>query len=373
MIKFNDLGKQWEEIREEALLKIDQLGYKGDYIGGLEIQKFEENFSIFSDSKYSVGVSNGTDALKIAFQLFELGPSDLVIIPANTFIADYLALRSVPLFYSRPPEVVLLDHDEHFNISIEDLETFLSEERNKYEKVVVVAVHLYGHLCNLKELQRLKTKYNFFVLEDCSQSHGSKSDELNQGQVGDINIYSLYPGKNLGALGDAGVLTTNSNEYFERAKMLRNYGSKVKYLHEDIGHNHRMDTIQAIVLNLKLSLLPLWNDKKQVIANRYLSEIKNPLVSLPKTANWCSYHSYHIFCLEIHNGRESFIKYLESQGIPCLIHYPIPIHKLPIFSERIYSSNRTDNMCDKIVSIPIHPYLDNLQISSIIEAINNWK
>jgi dTDP-4-amino-4,6-dideoxygalactose transaminase len=373
MIKFNDLGKQWEEIREEALSSIDKMGNRGDYIGGEEIKKFEKEFSKFTGTRYSVGISNGTDALKIAFQMFDLGPNDLVIIPANTFVADYLAIRSIPLFYSLPPSIVLVDQDEYFNISITDLERFLSEEREKYSRVVVVAVHLYGNLCNLKELQRLKEKYNIFVLEDCSQSHGSKGYDFNQGEVGDISIYSLYPGKNLGALGDAGVLTTNSEKYWERAQSLRNYGSKIKYHHEDLGHNHRMDTIQAIVLNLKLPLLSFWNEKKQEIAKNYLEEIKNPLVKLPATAPWCSYHSYHIFCLELYGERESFMRHLESFGIPSLIHYPIPIHKLPIFSERVYSSSRTDNMSDKIVSIPIHPYLDNSQISFIIEAINNWK
>jgi dTDP-4-amino-4,6-dideoxygalactose transaminase len=372
MVKFNDLGKQWEEIRGKALSEIDKMGYRGDYIGGEEIQKFESEFSEFCGSSFSLGISNGTDALKIAFQMFDLGPNDLVIIPANTFIADYLAVRNIPLFYSMPPSIVLIDHDEYFNISTRDLEKFLLEEREKYSRVVLVAVHLYGHLCDLEEIKRIKEKYNLLVLEDCSQSHGSKGLRLNQGEIGEISVYSLYPGKNLGALGDAGVLTTNLEKYWERGKILRNYGSKVKYHHDDLGHNHRMDTIQAIILNLKLPLLDAWNESKQGIAKRYLSEIKNSSVKLPKTAPWCSYHSYHIFCLEV-DDRDSFMKHMQEKNIPCLIHYPVPIYRTPIFSERVYTLELTEEKCERIVSIPIHPYLTETEIDLIVSAINSWE
>jgi len=373
MMKFNDLGKQWEEIRKPALLKIDQMGRDGDYIGGKEVKTFENNFSNFSNSKYSVGISNGTDALKIAFQLFDLGPNDLVIIPANTFIADYLALVSVPFIGVLPPSIILVDHDEYFNISIEDLEKFLSINRARYKKVVVVAVHLYGHLCNLEQIQSIKEKYDLLILEDCSQSHGSRGKNIQQGDVGDISVYSLYPGKNLGALGDAGILTTNSDVFYERAQRLRNYGSIIKYHHEDVGHNHRLDTLQAIVLNLKLEKLSKWNDKKQTVAKRYLSEIKNHRIKLPKTAEWCSYHSYHIFCLETNLGiRDNFVEHLGKNGIPTLIHYPIPIHKSKVFSGKIYNTSLTDITSDCIVSIPIHPYLTNSEVDLIIKTINNW-
>jgi dTDP-4-amino-4,6-dideoxygalactose transaminase len=275
MIKFNDLGSQWAEIREEALIAIDELGTRGDYIGGKAISDFEAKFAAYTGSAFGVGISNGTDALKIAFQIFDLSGQDLVIMPANTFIADYLALKNLPVSGRATPEVYLVDHDKHFTISTTDLENFLSRKRNDYRQVVVVAVHLYGHPCDLQTLKDLKHKYDFILLEDCSQSHGTKSKEFNPGNLGEISVYSLYPGKNLGALGDAGILTTNDPEIYRRAKILRNYGSPVKYQYDEMGNNHRLDTLQAIVLSLKLDRLDQWNLEKQKVAERYSREINN--------------------------------------------------------------------------------------------------
>lgn len=378
MIQFNDLGKQWEEIREKALEEIDSLGKRGDYIGGKKVLEFEEKFSRYFNSKYSVGVSNGTDALKIAFQMFDLGPEDLVIIPANTFIADYLALRNLPGESGSSPHLFLVDHDDSYTISIQGLKKILEEKRSNYRKVVVVAVHLYGHPCDLLSLSKLKEEYELIILEDCSQSHGSECKDFPIGKLGEVSVYSLYPGKNLGALGDAGILTTDIEEYYERAKLLRNYGSRRKYFYEELGHNHRLDTIQSIILDLKLDRLKEWNDSKQKVANRYLGEIDNIGISLPKNSSWCSYHSYHIFCVRVLGDRENFMQHLSSFGVPTLIHYPLPIHKTEIFGRSsvpdfIYDLEMTDLLCDRIVSLPIHPFLREEEVSKIIEAVNSWK
>ena len=368
-IKFNDLSSQWREIREEVIPKIDLLGERGDYIGGKAIGDFESQFSEYTHSKHAVGISNGTDALKIGFQLFDLNSDDAVIIPANTFIADYLALKNCPI---DQPSVFLVDHDENFTINIHDLRSLLEKIRSSFNKVVVVPVHLYGHSCNMEELRKIKGEFDLLMMEDCSQSHGTKYDGVHVGNLGEISVYSLYPGKNLGALGDAGILTTNDVNFYNRARSLRNYGSSVKYYYDELGHNHRLDTLQAIVLSEKLKYLNSWTEKKRSIAQRYLDEIKNPRVHLPVIDPRC-YHSYHIFCVAV-DDRKSFIDHLESRGIPVIIHYPVPIHDTSIFkkTDTLYSSQKTDFYKDRIASIPIHPYLSEDEIGIIIKSINTW-
>lgn len=368
-IPFNDVTGQWKEIRDLVLPQIDQLGNRGDYIGGNAISDFETQFSEYVGSKYAVGISNGTDALKIGFQLFDLNSSDAVIIPANTFIADYLALKNCPI---DQPSVFLIDHDDNYTIDVESLRLLLEEIRDEFRKIVVVPVHLYGHSCDMVGLQKLKDEFNLLIMEDCSQSHGTKYNGKHVGYLGEVSVYSLYPGKNLGALGDAGILTTNEENLYNRARSLRNYGSSVKYHYDELGHNHRLDTLQAIVLSEKLKLLDQWTAKKRAVAERYLSEIKNPKVVLPSIQDNC-YHSYHIFCVSV-DYRESFINHLESLGIPVIIHYPIPIHDTSIFQKQdlVYSAKKTNFHKSRIASIPIHPYLSEDQIDRIIEAINSW-
>ena len=245
-IKFNDIPAQWRDIKENVLPLIEELGSRGDFIGGKAISKFEEEFAKYTGSKHAIGVSNGTDGLKIAFQLFDLNEEDCVILPSNTFIADYLAIKNCPI---KQPHVVLVDNDVNFTINVNDLSKFLDNNRKKYRKVVVVPVHLYGYSCDMDTLEKLKNKHDLLILEDCSQSHGTLYKDKHVGYLGDVSVYSLYPGKNLGAMGDAGIITTNNEEFYKRCRSLRNYGSSVKYHYDELGNNHRMDTIQAIILS----------------------------------------------------------------------------------------------------------------------------
>ena len=370
-MQFNNLSKQWQEISEDVLPLINELGLRGDFINGKAVENFEAEFAEYFGSKYGVGISNGTDALKIALQLFDLSSKDLVVMPANTFIADYLAVKNLP---GDQPKVALVDHDEFFMIDVDNLESFLETERKNYNKVVVMAVHLYGHCCNMEPLAKLKERYNLLIIEDCSQSHGTKYKDKFLGNVGDVAVYSLYPGKNLGAMGDAGILTTDDENFYRRAKSLRNYGSSVKYHYDELGNNHRLDTIQAIVLSAKLKKLSSWNDKKQDIADRFLSEINNPLIVLPTRSPDCTYHSYHIFCIRVKERRDSFMNFLSGASIPTIIHYPIPIHKTKIFqNDIIVSCSNTDQTCDEIVSLPIHAFMSNDEIELIINTINSWR
>lgn len=368
-IPFNDLPGQWAQIRDRALISVDELGQRGDYIGGKAIEEFENLFSNFVGSQYAVGVSNGTDALKIGFQLFDLGEDDAVVLPANTFIADYIAVKNCP---NGSPRVILVDHDENYTMDMKSLDDFLSKHRNSYRKLVVVPVHLYGHPCDMDSLMELKNRYDFLIMEDCSQAHGTLYNGRHIGNIGEVSAYSLYPGKNLGALGDAGILTMNDEYLYKRSKSLRNYGSSVKYHYDELGHNHRMDTIQAIFLSEKLKRLNDWTVEKRSVASRYLAGINNSKVQLPVISK-NAYHSFHIFCVSV-DKRDSFMSFLEENGIPTIIHYPIPIHETKVFekTDLVFSSKITDAQKDRIVSLPIHPFMSHEQIDHIIKIVNKW-
>lgn len=369
-MQFNNLGKQWECVRENALKKIDEIGYEGSYINGKSVSEFESEFATHYGSKYSVGVSNGTDGLKLALQIYNLTESDLVIMPANTFIADYLAVKHLPL---TKPKVALIDNNEYFTMDTSHLELCLKSLRHHYNKVVVIPVHLYGQPCDMDKIIELSNEYNFNILEDCSQSHESTYKHKKLGSFGNMAVYSLYPGKNLGGIGDGGIITTNDIEIYDRLRSIRNYGSKVKYHYDELGHNNRLDSIQAVVLSEKLKFITKWTDDKIQISNRFLSEINNPKVVLPKIPEYTTKHSFHIFCVMVED-RKSFENHLSSTGIPTIIHYPIPFHKTNVWdiNDIIFSSSNTNEWCDKIVSIPLHPFLTNDEINTIINTINKY-
>ena len=370
-MQFNDLGKQWQTIREVVLEKIDKVGHEGSYINGKSVTEFEQQFAEYFDSKYAIGVSNGTDGLKLALQTYDLKSSDLVIIPANTFIADYLAVKNLP---GDKPKIALIDQNEYFTIDVDSLESFLEKWRTVYGKIVVIPVHLYGQACDMDKIVELSKKYNFGILEDCSQSHETRYKGNHLGSYGDMAVYSLYPGKNLGAAGDAGIITTNSEDLNIRLRSLRNYGSKVKYYYDELGNNHRLDSMQAIVLSEKLNHLHSWTMTKNEIVTRFLNEMNNDKVTLPKLHQDCTTHSYHIFCVMV-DDRQSFEKHMTSNGITTIIHYPIPIHKTSIFDSSVdivYSSKITDEWADKIVSLPIHPFLTTEEVDLIINSVNSF-
>lgn len=366
---FNDLGKQWEEIRHVCLQKVDELGYDGGYIGGKRVEEFEVQFASYIGTKEAVGVSNGTDALKIAMQALDLNAWDTVIMPANTFIADYIAVKHLP--QKNKPKVVLIDNQEDYTINVKDLEEWLKIYRSQVGKVVLIAVHLYGHSCDMEKIMELKDRYDLILIEDCSQSHGTKFNGQMTGTFGDIAAFSLYPGKNLGALGDAGILTTDNPDLAKKMRALRNYGSSKKYFYDYLGHNNRLDPIQCIFLSEKLKSLDEWNLRKREIAQDYIALINSSKAKVPKVDPRCE-HSFHIFCLQVEN-REEFMTKMSERGIPTIIHYPYPIHKTALWDyglDKVWSSKNAEDYSSKIVSIPIHPYLTTEEFKLIIDTIN---
>jgi len=373
-VKFNDLGKQWESIRENCIPRIDKMGFDGNYIGGDLMEEFERKFAEYIGSDYAVGVSNGTDGLKLALQSLDLDERDVVIMPANTFIADYIAVKHLPT--TSKPKIILIDHDDNFCIDVNHLESCL-KKCESYRKIVVIAVHLYGHACDMDRIMKMKKENFFFLIEDCSQSHGTTYNGAMMGLFGDLPVFSLYPGKNLGALGDAGIVMTDIKHLANKIKALRNYGSVEKYKHDVIGHNNRLDAIQCIFLIEKLSKLDEWNESKRRIAKKYLTEIKSNKVILPAVDDKCN-HSWHIFCV-IANGcnRATVMDHLKNNGIPSLIHYPIPLFRTGVWesSDEIYmpegmSITKTEKLSSQILSLPIHPFMTDEEVTHIIKTLN---
>ena len=369
-IKFNDLSSQWDVISEKTLPQIVNIMQTGNFILGNQVSEFEDNFKNWNGNKYAVGVANGTDALIVSVSSLDLKGITMFYIPANTYIATLLG---VVLSTNKNYNYKLIDCDDFFQIDCEKLEKNIQENYDKYNNHVVIPVHLYGACCNIEKIIELKNKYGLYVIEDCSQSHGTITSENKKvGTYGDVAAFSLYPGKNLGAAGDAGIIVTNDENIYKKCLMIRNLGSIEKYKHDIVGRNSRLDTIQSVILNEKLKHIDDWNNLRNFVANEYSKKIKNVYVKLIDKPNYCHYHTYHIFPI-LTNYREEFMKYMNENNIPCLIHYPIPIEKTLAFYDKDINNKKTIEFSKKLVSLPIHPFLNQDEINHICNIINKFK
>jgi len=369
-IQFNDLSKQWDAIIEDVLPRLETLFKKSDFIGGKAIEEFERNFAEYCGTKHAIGVSNGTDAIKLSLAALELKSPCGVIIPANTFIATALAVTYLTdLNY----ELILIDCDEYYQIDTDILESFLKKNRKKWNDCVIIPVHLYGHPADMKRILEIVNKFNCYILEDSSQAHGALVLNKKVGSIGDLSAFSLYPGKNLGAAGDAGIITTNNEELYNKVKSLRNYGSSVKYHYDYKGWNNRLDTIQAIVVNEKLKYLDIWNNLRIEVAKKFNDLLKpNNKIITPKTAPYINKQVYHIYAIRV-KQRDMLQKYLQKNNIPTIIHYPIPIQKtMPFKNVNLFENKNTIQYAKELISLPIHPFLSNDEINFITSKINNF-
>lgn len=367
-VKFNNLNAQWLEIEEQAVPEIRELFYTSQFILGPQVKRFEEAFAEYCRSQHGIGVSNGTDAIKVAAKALELKGRPLVFMPANTFVATWLAIKE-----AYPDAVIeLVDVDQNGQMNTDQLERYLSRPRIA-RSCLVVAVHMYGCCDTVDKIRHLASKYECLLLEDASQAHGAKSPRGTvAGSVGDVSAFSLYPGKNLGAAGDAGIIVTNNEKIAERCRLLRNYGSVEKYVHESVGHNHRLDSIQAIILYWKLRKLDEWNRSRSIAANKIRSQINNDRISWMLTDN--TLQVYHILpvLLKDSENRNVFMKHLDYNNVECGIHYPVPIHKMPFYRRVETQLDRTEEYAERMVSLPIHPFLKDKEILHIIDAINTF-
>lgn len=366
-VNFNDLASQWSLVKEDCMRDFEDLFSRSNFILGDYVKKFEDSFASFIGCRYAIGVSNGTDALKLSAQALQLSGKSLFLIPANTYVATIMGIEQA----YPDADYKLIDCDEFHQMDVKLLETKLSEEARFYDNIVIVPVHLYGYTVNMDEVMRLADQHSCIVLEDSSQAHGATWKHGKAGSYGKVSAFSLYPGKNLGAAGDAGIITTDDEEIYNRLVKLRNLGSSKKYIHEVRGSNHRLDTLQAIVLNHKLPLLQSWNEDRRKVVTKYESLIKNPLVTLPETPPHCS-PVHHVYPVLV-NDRDRFVKHLDDNGIQSGIHYPIIISEMPMYSDLPYKSDaRAYYYSKRMVSLPIHPFMSDEEVNYLCKVINEY-
>lgn len=367
MIPFLDLKTINQQYRAELIEACTRVLDSGWYIAGQELEKFEQNFANYCGTKFAIGVANGLDALILTLrawkELGKLQDGDEVIVPANTYIASILAITANNL------KPVLVEPDESsLNISIDTIRSAITV-RTK----VILPVHLYGQLANMPAIMKVAEQNNLLVLEDSAQAHGAKIDGKRAGNWGDASGFSFYPGKNLGALGDAGAITTNDAELAQTLKALRNYGSHEKYKNLFAGVNSRLDEIQAAILDVKLKYLDEEVANRRKIASLYLSEIKNSYMTLPLTgidALKYEQHVWHLFVIQSAH-RDELQSYLKENGVQTLIHYPIPPHQQQAYKEwNDLSFPLTERMHEQVLSLPMGPTQTLEETQKVIEFCN---
>lgn len=352
-------------LKQEMMLAFEHFFDSNRFILGEKVKTFEEEYARFSHTHYALGVSNGLDALQLALRTLGVKQGDEVIIPSNTFIATALAVSYVgatPVFVE--PDL------KTYNIKAESIEKAITEKTK-----AIIPVHLYGQCCEMDEILQLAYAHHLYVIEDNAQAQGSTYKGRYSGSFGAINATSFYPGKNLGALGDAGGLTTNSQEYYERAKALQNYGSHVKYVHDELGYNMRMDECQAAFLSIKLKQLERWNHQRQQIAERYNELLKGVEdLILPSVANGAT-HVYHLFVIRSRR-RDALQKHLAENGVGTLIHYPIPPHLQKAYAHFNFSKGNfpiAEEIAETCLSLPIWPGMTEEMISYVCDCLKNMK
>lgn len=365
MIMPNNLQRQYslhaDEYRKKAIEVLDS----GWYILGKEVEAFEQEWASYIGTKYCVGLASGLDALWMSFRLLDIKEGDEVIVCANAYIACVMGItinEATPIF---------IEPDEYDNIDADRIEEAITAKTK-----AILAVHLFGQACDMTKIMKVAQKYNLKVVEDCAQSHGNKWLEQKVGTFGDVACFSFYPSKGCGAFGDAGCITTNSKELAEKFKVFRNYGSRVRYQNEVVGANSRLDELQAGLLRVKLKHLDEFNAERVCIANRYLNELKNPIVCLPRIRPGAD-STWHQFVIHVKNGkRDTLMTYLKENDIGTIIHYPIPPHLSEAYA---YLGKKkgdypvAERYADEVLSLPMYNGMTSEEQTTVIEKINLFR
>ena len=363
MIPFLNLKKINQRYYEGFIEATKRTLNSGYYVLGQELETFEKRFSNYCGTKYCVGLGSGLDALILTLRAWKemgvISKGDEVIVPSNTYIASILAISENDL------QPVLVEPDlKTFNIDPQNIEKAISPKTK-----VILAVHLYGRLADMPEIVHIANKYELKILEDSAQAHGAHFNNKKAGSWGHASAFSFYPGKNLGALGDAGCITTDDTELYSMIKRLRNYGSSEKYIHDLKGLNSRLDELQAAYLNVKLCDLDHEIEIRQKIANRYVSQIINSKIQLPQEHQG---HVWHLFTI-LSSNRPTFIKHMQESGVETMCHYPVAPHKQKAYKELSQQAFPiSEQIHNETVSLPLNSSLTAKEIDQIIEAVNNF-
>jgi dTDP-4-amino-4,6-dideoxygalactose transaminase len=359
-VPFLDLQSTYLELKEEIDIAIARVLASGWYILGEEVNAFEEEYAAYCEARHCVGVANGLDALHLALLALGVTSGDEVIVPSNTYIATWLAVTrcgAIPV----PVEPC----ERTFNLDPHLIEAALSIKTK-----VIIPVHLYGQPADLTPILDIARKNNVAILEDAAQAHGARYKGKRIGGHGDAVAWSFYPGKNLGAYGDGGAITTNSSAIAERIRLLRNYGSSTKYVHEICGFNSRLDSIQAAILRVKLKHLDKWNTLRKNIAEKYRRELNGSGLSLPYVPDWAD-PVWHLFVLQT-AARAGVQRELEKGGVATLIHYPIPPHLQRAYTGLNFGEGTypiAERLAKESLSIPIGPHLSDSQHVQVITLL----
>lgn len=362
MILPNNLGRQFSLNAAEYEQKAIEVLRSGWYILGKEVSAFEEEWADYIGSKYCVGLASGLDALWISFRLLDVKEGDEVIVCANAYIACVMGITmngATPVF---------VEPDEYDNIDADAIEAAITDKTK-----AILAVHLYGQACDMTKIMDIARKYDLRVVEDCAQSHGNHWNGKTVGTFGDVGCFSFYPSKGCGAFGDAGCIVTDNEELAAKFKVYRNYGSEKRYHNQVVGTNSRLDEMQAGLLRVKMKHLDEFNAERCDIAERYLNEIKNPLIRMPKIRPGAdsTWHQFVIHC----DRRDELKEYLEKRDIGTLIHYPIPPHLSEAYE---YLGKKrgdypiTEKYADEVLSLPMYNGMTAEEIQTVIDAVNQF-
>jgi dTDP-4-amino-4,6-dideoxygalactose transaminase len=365
-IKFVDLQKSAKSIEGNIKGKINNLLFNDcHYVNGEQVKHFETNFSNYIGTKYCASVNSGADAIKFSLKFLNVTEADEILVQGNTFIGSISGASELGC------NIKILDVDPNtYMIDLNNIEKNI----NKNTKAIII-VHLFGLCCDMDEIMRIAKKHNLFVIEDAAQAHGGCYKNKKLGSIGDVGCFSFYPSKNLGAMGDGGCITTNNFELYNNIKMWSNCGQNKKYHHKFTGCNSRLDTLQAIILDEKLKYLDINNRKRITHATTYNKLLKQQAhVILPQYHNSCC-PVWHLYVIRVQNKeiRDNLLKHLNSNGIECGIHYPVPIHMLDAYPELRTQGTELKNcsfLADRILSLPMYPELNKQEIIQVVEKIN---
>lgn len=359
MIPFLELKPAYAELKDDIDAAVARVLGSGWYIGGPEVEAFEDQFARHCDAAHCIGVANGLDALHLSLRALGVGEGDEVIVPSNTFIATWLAVT-----HAGAKPVPVEPREDTFNLDPDRVEDAITPRTR-----AIIPVHLYGQPADLDAINAVARNHGLRVLEDAAQAHGARYKNRRVGAHSDLVSWSFYPGKNLGAMGDAGAITTDDERLALELRRLRNYGSGQRYINDVIGYNSRLDPVQAAILGAKLPYLDAWNERRREIASVYQERLRDTGLILPSSAGFAD-PVWHLYVVR-HPRRDLLMRALEARGIGSLIHYPVPPHR-----QRAYGSYATaalpiaERMADQVLSLPMGPHLGVEDAHKVADVIN---
>ena len=358
-----DLKGQHQQIKKEVFELFEKVYENTAFSGGPFVEQFEKDFSNYAQTKYTIGVNNGTSALHLAMLALGIGAGDEVIIPANTFISTAWGISYV----GATPVFVDCDKD-NWEIDPAQIEKAITAKTK-----AIIGVHLYGMPFDIDAVLSIAKKHNLFLVEDAAQAQGARYKGITVGGFGEMACFSFYPGKNLGACGEAGGITTNNEVYQKHLNSLRNHGSMVRYYHDEVGFNMRMGGLEGASLQVKLKYLEGWNNRRREIAKMYHAGIKNTKIKMQTQPEWAD-SIYHLFVVTT-DEKDKFVKHLQSNGVNPGFHYPVPCHLQKAYSSLNYKVGDFPNseyLASHCVSLPMYAELSNEDVNKVIDTINNY-